>query len=396
MRTLDQFNFSSKRALMRVDFNVPLNADFQVTDATRIEAALPSIQHILNQNGALVLMSHLGRPKSADDQNFSLKHIVDEVSKWIGKPVKFVSDCASEEAFEASKNLKSGEILLLENLRFYKEEKQGDLAFAKQLAQHGDIYVNDAFGTAHRAHASTAVVAQFFGNEKCFGNLMVQEIENLERVISTGEKPVTAIMGGAKVSSKISIIEKILPKVDQWIIGGGMSYTFAKAMGGEIGKSLVENDYLDVALHLIEKAKAENVKLFLPSDSLNADNFSNDAKTCVSGIKEVPEHCMGLDISDETIDTYRNVLLESKTILWNGPMGVFELENFSKGTKAIGEAVAEATEKGAFSLVGGGDSVAAAKQFNLSERLSYISTGGGAMLEYLEGVELPGISAINN
>ncbi len=396
MKTIHQFNFENKRALIRVDFNVPLNDSFQITDDTRILAALPTIKKILNDGGSVVLMSHLGRPKNGPENKFSLIHIQAYLSEVLGTDVKFAEDCISEASQKLSAELKSGEVLLLENLRFYSEEKKGDQNFAKTLANHGDIYVNDAFGTAHRAHASTAVIAENFADKKCFGDVMSNEIENLEKVLSSGEKPITAIMGGAKVSSKISIIEKILPKVDKLIIGGGMSYTFAKAMGGNIGKSLVEDDLLSMALDLIEKAKENNVELHLPVDSLNADAFSNDADRCESKIGEVPEHCMGLDISTETMKNYREVLLNSKTILWNGPMGVFEMENFSKGTKAVGQAVADATANGAFSLVGGGDSVAAAKQFGLDKRVSYISTGGGAMLEYLEGKELPGISAIMN
>ncbi len=396
MKTIHQFNFENKKALIRVDFNVPLNDSFQITDDTRILAALPTIKKILNDGGSVVLMSHLGRPKNGPEDKFSLRHIQAYLSEVLDTDVKFANDCISTEAQEQSSALKSGEVLLLENLRFYAEEKKGDHAFAKTLANHGDIYVNDAFGTAHRAHASTAIIAENFTDKKCFGDVMSNEIENLEKVLSSGEKPITAIMGGAKVSSKISIIEKILPKVDKLIIGGGMSYTFAKAMGGNIGKSLVEEDLLSMALGLLEKAKEHNVELHLPVDSLNADAFSNDAKRCESKIGEVPEECMGLDISTETMKNYREVLLNSKTILWNGPMGVFEMENFSNGTKAIGQAVADATANGAFSLVGGGDSVAAAKQFGLDKQVSYISTGGGAMLEYLEGKELPGISAILN
>ena len=393
MKTIHHFNFENKRALIRVDFNVPLNSNFDITDDTRIQAALPTINKILKDGGSVVLMSHLGRPE-AQENKFSLKHIQNYLSKVLNTEVDFANDCVSEEAFKQSADLKPGHVLLLENLRFYKEEKKGNTEFSEKLAKHGDIYVNDAFGTAHRAHASTAVIANYFENNKCFGDVMANEIENLEKVLSSGEKPVTAIMGGAKVSSKISIIEKILPVVDQLIIGGGMSYTFAKAMGGNIGKSLVEDELLPLALELIEKAKAHNVELHIPVDSLNADEFSNEANRCESKIGEVPDNCMGLDISKETMKNYREVLLNSKTILWNGPMGVFEMENFSEGTKAVGQAVADATKNGAFSLVGGGDSVAAAKQFGLDKQVSYISTGGGAMLEYLEGKELPGIAAI--
>ncbi|MCT4665736.1 MAG: phosphoglycerate kinase [Flavobacteriales bacterium] len=396
MKTIHHFDFQNKKALVRVDFNVPLNADFQITDDTRIQAALPTIKKILSDGGSVVLMSHLGRPKSGPEEKFSLKHIVAHLSKELGTEVQFAKDCVSKDSFELSANLKSGEVLLLENLRFYPQEKAGDKTFSETLAKHGDVYVNDAFGTAHRAHASTAVIADSFKGNKCFGNVMATEIDNLQKVLSDGEKPVTAIMGGAKVSSKISIIEKILPVVDRLIIGGGMSYTFAKAQGGKIGKSLVEDDKLELALELMNKAKENNVELYLPVDSFNGDAFANDCKTCESAIGEVPEDCMGLDIAAKTIEQYQEVLATSKTILWNGPMGVFEMETFSNGTKAIGEAVAKATENGAFSLVGGGDSVAAAKQFGLEKRVSYISTGGGAMLEYLEGRELPGIAAILN
>jgi phosphoglycerate kinase len=394
MKTINDFNFKGQKALIRVDFNVPLNQDFQITDDTRIVAALPTIKKILNDGGSVVLMSHLGRPKNGPENAFSLEHIKAYLGEKLNTEVQFANDCISEDAFNKSSNLKEGEVLLLENLRFYSEEKKGDKEFAAKLANHGDIYVNDAFGTAHRAHASTAVIAENFASKKCFGTIMEAEIENLEKLLNSGEKPVTAIMGGAKVSSKIGIIEKILPKVDRLIIGGGMSYTFAKAQGGNIGKSLVENDFLNKALELLDLAKEHNVELHLPVDSLNGNNFANDCDICESSISEIPDDCMGLDISDATIKNYREVLLDSKTILWNGPMGVFEMDNFSKGTQAIGEAVAEATEKGAFSLVGGGDSVAAAKQFGLQNKVSYISTGGGAMLEYIEGIQLPGIAAI--
>ncbi len=394
MNTIDQYNFEGKRALIRVDFNVPLNANFEITDATRIDSAIPTIQKIRKDGGAVVLMSHLGRPKNGPEDQFSLRHIVSKLEELLGCDVQFATDCIGEDAASKSASLANGEVLLLENLRFYGEEKAGDSAFASKLAQHGDFYVNDAFGTAHRAHASTAVIAENFKNEKCFGYIMASEIENLEKVLNSGEKPVTAIMGGAKVSSKISIIEKLLPKVDKLIIGGGMSYTFAKAMGGQVGNSLVEDDKLELALRIIKKAKENNVEFLLPVDSLNADSFSNDANTAISDIDAVQEGYMGLDIAEGTMAKYKEALLSSKTILWNGPMGVFEMDTFSNGTKAVGEAVAEATANGAFSLVGGGDSVAAAKKFGLDKRVSYISTGGGAMLEYLEGKTLPGIAAI--
>ncbi len=394
MNTIDQYNFEGKRALIRVDFNVPLNENFEITDATRIESAIPTIQKIRKDGGAVVLMSHLGRPKSGPESKFSLKHIVAKLEELLGCDVQFAVDCIGEDAEAKSSALTNGEVLLLENLRFHGEEKAGDADFASKLAKHGDFYVNDAFGTAHRAHASTAVIAENFQNKKCFGYIMASEIENLEKVLNSGEKPITAIMGGAKVSSKITIIEKLLPKVDKLIIGGGMSYTFAKAMGGQVGNSLVEDDKLDLALEIIKKAKEYNVEFLLPVDSLNADSFSNDANTAVSAIDAVQDGYMGLDIAEGTMAKYKEALLSSKTILWNGPMGVFEMDNFSNGTKAVGEAVAEATANGAFSLVGGGDSVAAAKKFGLDKRVSYISTGGGAMLEYLEGKTLPGIAAI--
>lgn len=394
MNTIDQHNFEGKKALIRVDFNVPLNAEMEITDATRIISAIPTIQKIRKDGGAVILMSHLGRPKNGPEDKFSLKHIVSKLEELLGCEVQFSDDCIGARAMEKASGLKGGEVLLLENLRFYAEEKAGDVAFASKLADLGDIYVNDAFGTAHRAHASTAIIADNFKDSKCFGYIMANEIENLEKVLNSGEKPVTAIMGGAKVSSKITIIEKLLPKVDKLIIGGGMSYTFSKALGGNVGNSLVEDDKLDLALEIIEKAKENNVELLLPVDSMNADNFSNDANTAVSTISDIQDGYMGLDIAEGTVKIYRDALLSSKTILWNGPMGVFEMENFSNGTKAVGEAVAEATENGAFSLVGGGDSVAAAKQFGLDKKVSYISTGGGAMLEYLEGKALPGIAAI--
>ncbi len=394
MNTIDQYNFEGKRALIRVDFNVPLNENLEITDATRIMSAIPTIQKIRKDGGAVVLMSHLGRPKNGSEDKFSLKHIISKLEELLECDVQFAADCIGDEAEAKTNALENGEVLLLENLRFYAEEKAGDSVFASKLAKHGDFYVNDAFGTAHRAHASTAVIAENFKNEKCFGYIMASEIENLEKVLNSGEKPVTAIMGGAKVSSKITIIEKLLPKVDKLIIGGGMSYTFAKAMGGSVGNSLVEDDKLELALEIIKKAKENNVEFLLPVDSLNADSFSNDANTEVSSIDAVQDGFMGLDIAEGTMLKYKEALLSSKTILWNGPMGVFEMDSFSNGTKAVGEAVAEATANGAFSLVGGGDSVAAAKKFGLDKRVSYISTGGGAMLEYLEGKTLPGIAAI--
>lgn len=395
MKTIDQINFKGKKALIRVDFNVPLNDQFEITDDTRIVAAIPTINKILKDGGSVILMSHLGRPKNGPEEKYSLKHIVNHLSNTLNKEVKFIDDCIGTEVAKAAEELKENEVLLLENLRFYAEEKAGDNNFAEQLASIADIYVNDAFGTAHRAHASTAVIADFVNQNKCFGYVMANEITNLEKVVNEGEKPVTAIMGGAKVSSKITIINKLMDKVDKIIIGGGMSYTFAKALGGKVGASLVEDDKLELALSIIDEAKKKGVELLIPVDSLNADAFSNEANTSISDINNVEDGWMGLDISDKTKTIYREAILSSKTILWNGPMGVFEMEKFSEGTKYIANAIAEATANGAFSLVGGGDSVAAVKKFNMQDKVSYVSTGGGAMLEYLEGKELPGIKAIN-
>lgn len=396
MNTIDAINFSGKKALIRVDFNVPLNDDLQITDDTRIQAALPTIRKIIADGGAVILMSHLGRPKNGPEHKFSLQHLVAHLANELDTDILFADDCIGEQAKTQAKDLKGGEILLLENLRYYKEETAGDKSFAAKLADLGDVYVNDAFGTAHRAHASTAIIADFFSGNKCFGYVMANEIENLEKVLNSGKKPVTAIMGGAKVSSKITIITRLLNKVDKLIIGGGMSYTFAKAMGGQVGASLVEDDKMDLAKEIIAAAKENNVELLLPVDSLNADAFSNDANTQLSDVGNIPDGWMGLDISDKTIDLYSEAINNSATILWNGPMGVFEMETFSKGTKAIADAIVNATENGAFSLVGGGDSVAAVKKFGIEEKVSYVSTGGGAMLEYLEGKELPGIKAINS
>jgi len=395
MKTIHNFDFNSKKALIRVDFNVPLNEEFKVTDATRIEAAKPTIIKVLEDGGSCVLMSHLGRPKGVQDE-FSLKHIVATIEAIIGVEVNFVENCVGAAAEAAVANLGEGKILLLENLRFHEEEKKGDATFAEQLSKLGDIYVNDAFGTAHRAHASTSIVASYFGENKCFGSLLAKEIESIEKVMTSGEKPVTAILGGAKVSSKITIIENILDKVDHVIIGGGMTFTFIKALGGQIGNSLVEDDYLELAKSILEKAKAKGVEIHLPVDALIADNFSNDANTQLVDTSKIPDGWMGLDVGPETNAKFADILAKSKTILWNGPLGVFELETFSKGTIALGNAIVTSTENGAFSLVGGGDSVAAAKQFGLSEKVSYVSTGGGAMLESLEGKTLPGIAAILN
>ena len=395
MKTIDHLSFEGKKALIRVDFNVPLNEAFEITDDTRICAAIPTINKILADGGSVILMSHLGRPKNGPSDEFSLKHIVAHLSDKLDRKVQFVTDCIGSEVEAKVNALQKGEVLLLENLRFYAEEKAGDSAFAEKLAKHADVYVNDAFGTAHRAHASTAVIADFVGNNKCFGYVMANEISNLEKVVSSGERPLTAIMGGAKVSSKITIIKKLMDKVDKIIIGGGMSYTFAKAMGGKVGSSLVEDDKLELALSILEEAKAKGVEFLLPLDSLNADAFSNDANTNVSSVDNIEEGWMGLDISTKTMALYREAILSSKTILWNGPMGVFEMDSFAEGTKSIANAIAEATANGSFSLVGGGDSVAAIKKFDMQDKVSYVSTGGGAMLEYLEGKELPGIKAIN-
>ena len=392
MKTIEDYNFKDKKALIRVDFNVPLNEKHEVTDATRIEAAKPSITKVLEDGGAVVLMSHLGRPSGVQEE-FSLKHIVNKVSEVIGVQVKFAGDCVSEEAFEMSSNLKNGEVLVLENLRFYEEEKKGDQAFAEKLAKHGDVYINDAFGTAHRAHASTTIVAQFF-EEKCFGYLLAKEIKSLDKVLHSEEKPVTAILGGAKVSSKITVIENILSKVDNLIIGGGMAYTFIKAQGGKIGDSLVEDDKQELALSILKKAKEQNTNIVLPVDCVIADKFDANANKDTSAIDSIPEGWMGLDAGPKSLENLKQVILDSKIILWNGPLGVFEMDAFAKGTIAVGNFVAEATKNGAFSLVGGGDSVAAVKQFGFEDKVSYVSTGGGAMLELLEGKSLPGIAAI--
>lgn len=395
MKTIDQISFAGKKALVRVDFNVPLDKDYDITDDNRMTAALPTIHKILKDGGAVILMSHLGRPKGGPEEKYSLKHLVPHLSDLLGQHIEFADDCIGTEAVEKSKALGMGEVLLLENLRFYKEEEQGDVGFAEKLSKLGDIYVNDAFGTAHRAHASTAVIAQFFPNAKFFGYLMAAELQNAEKVLNDAVKPFTAIMGGAKVSDKIELIERLLDKVDNLIIGGGMAYTFAKAQGGSIGKSLVEEDKLDLALSLIKKAKDKRVNLLLPADSVIADNFSNDANTAIAQNNDIKDGWMGLDIGPDSIAEFTEVIEISKTILWNGPMGVFEMEKFEAGTKAIAEAVVKATEGGAFSLIGGGDSAAAVAKFNLTDDVSYVSTGGGALLEYMEGKELPGVKAIN-
>ena len=393
MKTINDFNFKNKKALIRVDFNVPLNEALEVTDSTRILAAKNTIIKVLEDGGSCVLMSHLGRPNGIEEI-FSLKHIVDKVSEIIGVQVRFCEDCIGENAEKAVAELGNGELLLLENLRFHKEEKAGDEQFAKELSNLGDIYINDAFGTAHRAHASTTVIAKYFPGNKCFGMLLASEIANINKVLTHSEKPVTAIIGGAKVSSKITIIESILDKIDHIIIGGGMAFTFIKAQGGSIGSSLVEDDKQEMALSILKIAKEKNVKVHLPVDAIIADQFSNDATTKTEAINTIPEGWMGLDVGPKTNDIFSEVILNSKTVLWNGPVGVFELKKFATGTISLGNAIAEATENGTFSLVGGGDSVAAVKQFNLSDKVSYVSTGGGAMLEMLEGKTLPGIQAI--
>ena len=394
MKTIEDFNFENKKALIRVDFNVPLDADFKVTDTNRIEAAKPSIIKVLEDGGSAILMSHLGRPKGEKNPDLSLNHIRASVSGIIGVEVKFAEDCVGVKAEKAVAELQAGEVLLLENLRFHAEEEKGDVQFAKQLSKLGDIYVNDAFGTAHRAHASTTIIAQFFPEKKCFGYLMAKEIEAIEKVMQTGEKPVLAILGGAKVSSKITIIENILDKVDHLIIGGGMTFTFVKAQGGHVGDSICEDDKMALALDILKKAKAKGVEVHIPVDVLAANAFANDAETKVMEVTEIPDGWQGLDAGPKTIEIFKDVILKSKTILWNGPVGVFEMENFAKGTIAVGNYIDEATRKGAFSLVGGGDSVAAVKQFGFEDKVSYVSTGGGAMLESLEGKTLPGIAAI--
>lgn len=393
MKTIQDINFKDKKALIRVDFNVPLNKEFVVTDATRIEAAKPTIEKILTDGGSCVLMSHLGRPKSKE-LAFSLQHIVEAASKALGVPVLFAPDCVGDIAETAVANLKPGEVLLLENVRYYKEETAGDPEFAKRLSRLGDIYVNDAFGSAHRAHASTAIITEHFPKDKCFGALLASEIYNLEKVLGDSQKPVTAVIGGAKVSSKITVIENILDKIDHLIIGGGMAFTFIKAQGGNIGNSLVEDDKQALALQILKLAEEKAVEIHLPVDVIAADQFSEKANTQISPITQIPDGWMGLDSGPQSNSNFANVISKSKTILWNGPVGVFEMELFSKGTISLGNAIASATEQGAFSLVGGGDSVAAVKQFNLSKKVSYVSTGGGAMLEMLEGKILPGIQAI--
>ncbi|WP_099366950.1 phosphoglycerate kinase [Sphingobacterium sp. 1.A.4] len=394
MKTVDDLNFKDKKALVRVDFNVPLDDDFNITDDNRIQGALPTIKKILKDGGSVILMSHLGRPKEGPTDKYSLKHIVKHLSEVLGVDVQFADDCIGEQAKEKAAALKPGEVLLLENLRFHKEEEKGDKDFAKKLAELGDVYVNDAFGTAHRAHASTAIIAEYFPGNKFVGYLMSNEINNAEKVMNKPERPFTAIMGGAKVSDKLELIEALLDKVDNLIIGGGMAYTFIKARGGEIGKSIVELDKLDLANELVKKADEKGVNLVLPTDAQIADRFANDAKVYDGPIDEIPADLQGLDIGKESSEHFFDVIMASNTLLWNGPMGVFEVETFEKGTRAVANAVVAATERGAFSLIGGGDSAAAISKFGMTEHVSYVSTGGGALLEYMEGKTLPGVKAI--
>ena len=395
MKTIKDSNFIGKKVLIRVDFNVPQDENLNVTDNTRIVAAKPTIDKILADGGAVILMTHLGRPKGQVNDKFSIKHIASEIEKVFGKSVKIASDCIGDEVEKIASNLNEGEILVLENLRFYSEEEKGDKVFAEKLSKLGDAYVNDAFGTAHRKHASTAVIADFFPENKYFGLLMAKELEAIDKVLYNSERPVTAILGGSKVSSKITVIENILPKVDNLIIGGGMAFTFIKAQGGQIGNSIVEDDKLQLALEILQKADQQGVKVYLPVDTIIADVFSNDANTKEVNINEIPDGWQGLDVGHQSANIFNDVILSSKTILWNGPVGVFELPNFANGTKKLGDSIAEATKLGAFSLVGGGDSVAFVKQNGYVDKVSYVPTGGGAMLESLEGLELPGVAAIN-
>lgn len=395
MNTLDQFNFEGKKALVRVDFNVPLNAEFEITDDTRIKAATPTIKKILADGGSAILMSHLGRPKDGPEEKFSLKHLVSTLSERFGTTVKFAEDCVGQDAVDLAAGLQAGEVLLLNNLRFYKEETKGDEAFAEKLSKLGDVYVNDAFGTAHRAHASTTIVAKFFTDKVC-GYVMQAELDNAEKVLNNPDRPFTAIMGGAKVSDKILIIEKLLDKVDNLIIGGGMSYTFTKAKGGQIGTSLCEDDKLELTKELEAKAKEKGVNLYLPVDNKIADDFNNDAKSEYVDADKIPDGWMGLDIGPETVKIFSEVVANSKTVLWNGPMGVFEFPNFATGTESIAEAVVTATENDGFSLIGGGDSASAINNLGYGDKVSYVSTGGGALLEYMEGKVLPGVAALQD
>ncbi len=394
MATIDSIDLKNKKVLVRVDFNVPLNENFEITDPTRINAAIPTIKKILNEKSSVILMSHLGRPKEGFEDKFSLKHLLPYLKEKLNVNVLFADDCIGSSANQLAAELKPKEVLLLENLRFYKEETKGDVEFAKKLANHGDFYVNDAFGTAHRAHASTTIIAQFFPKDKAFGYIMGDELKNINKILQEPKRPLTTILGGAKISGKIEIINNLLDKVENLIIGGGMMFTFIKAMGGNIGSSLIEEDLLDTAHEAIEKAKEQNVNLYLPLDVKIANEFSNEAQTDLCSSYNIPDGWMGLDIGPKTIQKFEEVILKSSSILWNGPMGVFEMSNYEEGTKAIAEAIANATKKGAFSLIGGGDSVAAINKYNLKNKVSYVSTGGGAMLEYIEGKELPGVKAI--
>lgn len=396
MQTVNDFNFKNEKVLIRVDFNVPLNAEFAISDDSRIAATIPTIKKILNDGGACILMSHLGRPKEGPAEKYSLKHIINRVAELTGAKVHFADDCIGAQATELATALQPGEILLLENLRFYKEEEKGDIGFAEKLSKLGTFYVNDAFGTAHRAHASTAVIAQFFAGKKCFGFVMAGEIANAMKVLDNPSRPFTAIVGGAKVSDKLLIIENLMNIADNIIVGGGMAYTFAKAMGGNIGKSLCEDDRMALTLELMEKAKAKGVKLLLPADSIVADNFANDAHTAISSNSNIDDNYMGLDIGPDATNVFCDTIRHSKTVLWNGPMGVFEMSSFEKGTKEVAQAVADVAQAGGFSLIGGGDSAAAIHKFHLADKVSYVSTGGGALLEYFEGKELPGIKAVMN
>ena len=394
MQTIDSYNFNGKKALIRVDFNVPLNEKFEITDDTRIVAALPSIKKIMADGGSPVIMSHFGRPKEGPEDKYSMRHLVGHLSKLLGVDVKLAPDCIGAEVNAMAKALKPGEVLMLENLRFHKGEEKGDETFAGELAKNGDCWVNDAFGTAHRAHASTAVIAKFFPNDKMFGYLIESEVESLDKVVKNPQRPLTAIMGGAKVSTKITIIENLLSKVDNLILGGGMTYTFVKADGGKVGNSICEDDYIETAKNIERIAKEKGVNLVIATDVIAADNFSNDAKTQICAANAIPDGWQGLDAGPESVAKMKEVIENSGTILWNGPVGVFEMETFAVGTKTIGAAIVEATKKGAFSLVGGGDSVAAVNQFGIAPGVSYTSTAGGALLEYLEGKTLPGVAAV--
>lgn len=395
MKTIDDFNFKNKRALIRVDFNVPLDDKFQITDTTRIDATIPTIRKILNDGGCVILMSHLGRPKDGPSEKYSLRHLLPYLRKVTGVKVKFAPDCIGQDTLKMASELKPGEILLLENLRFYKEEEKGDEEFAGKLAKLGDVYVNDAFGTAHRAHASTAIIAKFFPQAKMFGYVMGNELAALKKVLEEAERPFTAILGGAKVSGKIEIIRNLMQRVNNLIIGGGMMYTFIKAQGGKVGNSLVEDELIPVALETLEKAKQLGINILLPVDVVIADKFDNEANRKICKSDEIPDGWIGLDIGPKTIELFKDVIIHSKTLLWNGPMGIFEMSNFETGTVAVAQCIAEATTKGAYSLVGGGDSVAAINKYQLANQVSYVSTGGGAMLEYIEGKELPGVKFIN-